>query len=278
MTRPTSLVPPTTPSAAAVHAVVAAGLADPDRLRAWRDRPDLLAALGLAPATVDLEALEDFAGLSEKIRYNQCRGDLPLTFRLLSLTQLEIDLFRQYAPQSLARRQLGRVSTSERLDGLLLFVEAWTSDTDPVRCLVRDVLRHEHTIASLRSAPVASRVEVSRDLVVPRHNGRLVIHRMTCDPRQVGTVLRDRHPDLTQIRRGRWTFGYHRSTAGPLRILEMEPGIGDLLMTIDGRRSFDQIAADLFGDAGASDMLHAAFAQLTRLGLLVWDAPEGVAS
>lgn len=268
------------PGAALAHAVVATGLADPERLRSWRDQPALLATLGLAPGSVDLDALADFAGLSEKIRHNQCRIDLPLTFRLLLLTGLEIALFRDYAPRSLARRRLGRTSTRDRLNGLLEFVEAWAPPTDPDRCLVRDVLRHEHAIATLRDAadpPATAGSDEPDRTAVPRPHGHLVVHRLTCDPRQVGQVLRDRDPDLGRIERGSWTLGYHRPPGRPPRMLEVEHPVGELLRAVDGRRDPGGIAAALLGDAAATDHLLAALTQLTELGLLRWHSGTGAA-
>jgi hypothetical protein len=102
------------------------------------------------------------------------------------------------------------------------------------------------------------------------HNGRLVVHQLTCDPSQVGRVLRAREPDLGDITRGRWTFGYHRTDDGVLRMLEIDPPVGDLLLAVDGRSSLDGIAGRLFGTGTATGRLLPAFTELTALGLLVW--------
>src|SRR5580700_3631480 len=102
--------------------------------------------MGIDPSKVDLGAIAGFAGLSEKVRHNPCREDLPLTFRILSLSGLEIDLFRCYAPTSFERRRRGLNVTADRLEGLANFVEQWAPASDPARTLVRDVLRHEHSI------------------------------------------------------------------------------------------------------------------------------------
>lgn len=270
----TLIAPSPSPPAALAHSVVATGLADADRLRAWRADPARLGELGVDPSTVDLGSLADFAGLSEKIRHNPCRDDLQLTFRLLLVSGLEIELFRDYAPRSLERRRQGLNSVADRLEGLLQFVEGWASETDQVRCLLRDVLRHEHVVAILRAAEVGvfRTADASKPggPAIPLYNGYLLVRRMTCDPRQVGRVLRAREPDLGQIERGSWTFGYHKSTEGRLRMLEVDHGVGDLILAVDGRTSADGIAERLFGDGPAAGSLLAAFDQLTELGLLVW--------
>lgn len=262
------------PPAALAHSIVATGLADADRLRAWGAEPARLEEFGVDPSAVDLGSLADFAGLSEKIRHNPCRDDLQLTFRLLLVSGLEIELFRDYAPRSLQRRRQGLNSVADRLDGLLQFVEGWASGTDQVRCFIRDVLRHEHVIASLRTAAVGTfrTADPSKPggQVIPLYNGHLLIRRMTCDPRQVGRVLRAREPDLGQIERGSWTFGYHKAAGGRLRMLEVDHGVGDLILAVDGRTSADGIAERLFGHGPATGSLLAAFDQLTELGLLVW--------
>ena len=73
-----------------VHAVLAAGVQNPALIEAWRRDPELLRGLGLDPAKVDLDALWKFAGLTLKVRHNGIREDLPLTFRLLHVTELAV--------------------------------------------------------------------------------------------------------------------------------------------------------------------------------------------
>jgi len=265
---------------ALAHAVVAAGLADPDLLRAWTEEPTRLAAIGIDPAAVDLDSLANFAGLAEKVRQNPCRLYLPLTFRLLGLTGLEIKLFRDYAPESQRRRQLGLNSPMERVDGLANFVERWAMDDDAVGSLIRDVLRHEHALALLSMASpvlVPERRAVRLDgRSVPGHAGRTLVRTLSCDPEQTGAVIRQRVPDLSNIERGRWTFVYHRDTGDRLQVLEVEPGVGHLLLAVDGQASVDDIAIRLFGHRATAGSLLPAFDQLVELGLLGWRAdPRG---
>ena len=275
----TLMRPTPSPSAALVHTVVAAGLADAQRLQAWQARPVLLAELGVDPSTMDLDALACFAGLSEMIRHNLCRADLQQTFRLLLLTGLEIELFRDYAPRSLARRRQGLKSTADRLDGLLEFVKEWASGPDPLRRLIRDMLQHEHIVATVRSAEIGSApnaATVTAGLrAIPVQNGFLRVQQMSCDPRQVSEVLRDRDPDLARIARGSWTFAYHSQAPGSLRMLEIDRGVGDLILVVDGQISVEGIGKRLLGNDVPARSLVALFSQLTELGLFTWRSDAG---
>lgn len=268
------------PRAALVHSVVAAGLVDTGRLQAWRAQPATLGQLGIDASAIDLDSLADFAGLAEKIRHNPCRQDLQLTFRLLLLTGLEIKLFRDYASRPLARRRQGLQFPAHRLDSLMQFVEEWSAGADPTRCLIRDALRHEHAVATLGAAeagplPGAHSGEPNGS-AIPLHNGLLLVHRMTCDPWQLGRILRTRDPDLGRVERGSWTFGYHKTARSPLRMMEMDHEVGDLILAVDGRTSLDGISRRLLGDAATGTLL-AAFEQLTALGLLSWRRADGAA-
>src|SRR5262249_48489155 len=156
----------------------ATALVDADRLAAWRADPARLAEYGIEPSTMDLDGVADFAGLAERVRHNQCRGDLELTFRLLRLTKLEVALFRDDTPVWLQRRRAGRNSTADRIAGLAEFVADW-ADGDATRTLVRDVLDHEHAIARLRHAdaptpPPGAGASRPDGPAVPLPNGRLV--------------------------------------------------------------------------------------------------------
>jgi len=259
------------PSAALTHTVLATGLVDADRLAAWRADPGQLAGIGVDPSTMDLDALTDFAGLSEKVRHNQCRHDLQQTFRLLVLTGLEIALFREYTPVSLRRRRAGLNSTPDRIAGLTEFVEGWAPDDDPERTLIRDVLGHEHTVVELRRAgltrPPDTVAERPSGKAVPLHNGRIVVRSSTCDPRQVGLVLKTREPDLARIERGTWTLVYRRGFDGSLAMFEVDSGVGELLLAVDGETTVGDLATRLRVPPA---QLTTALDRLTEAGLLLW--------
>ena len=67
--------------ASRVHAIVAAGLENPELLARWKREPESLRAYGVDPAAFDLDAIWKFAGLTAKVKHNGLRFDLPLTFR-----------------------------------------------------------------------------------------------------------------------------------------------------------------------------------------------------
>jgi len=160
----------------------------------------------------------------------------------------------------------------DRIEGLAAFVSAWAEDGDPLRTLIRDALRHEQTVALLRSADQdqsACPTAGSPPLAVPAPNGHLRVHILSCDPRSLQRILADRPAHLLDIERGRWTFIYHR-TAERLRVLEVEHAVGDLITAVDGRSSVRDIAARLFGDPDETQALNSLFEQLVEIGLLRW--------
>jgi hypothetical protein len=104
--------------ASRIHSVIAAGLSDPALLAHWRQTPELLRRVGVDPAQLDLDALWKFAGLAEKIRCNPCRGDVPLTFRMLNKTGLEIEVFAGSAGRATELRRAGRNGAREKMRAL----------------------------------------------------------------------------------------------------------------------------------------------------------------
>jgi len=267
------------PSAALVHSLMAAALSDPQRLQDWAARPELVERYGVDASTLDVSTLADFAGMAEKIRHNQCREHLPLTFRLIRLTGVEVELFRTYAPRSSQRRRQGLTSVSDRLAGLAEFVDEWADEGEPLRTLVRDVLWHEYLISVLRAPESASdagtRPTADADGALPVPAGQIVVRQATCDPLQVARVLRAKEPDLACITRRPSTFVYH-GAQGRVRILEVEPGVAELLLVVDGRSSVEAIADRLFGDETLVPHLRSTLEQLADLGLLAWRSDGAV--
>ena len=241
---------------------------DPVRLAREAAKPP--AQRSAALRELDLDSLADFMGLTEKVRHNQVRGDLEMTFRLLRITGQEIQLFRDYAPTSLQRRARRLTSPTQRLDGLVEFTESWAG-TDPQRCLVRDVLRYEHTVARFRRD---TSVEEDREPAVLltdsvlTHHGTIVAVDATCHPVAVLDALRAHEPDLQRIERQPYVLVYHRSPCGRFRALEVEPGARALLDAVDGRSSVRELAQLLFGDDALADALRAAYQALADIGLV----------
>ncbi len=249
-----------TPSARLVHSVIATCLTEPGR-------EECVAAS--LPEPLDIEAVSYFAGLAEKVRHNGIRRDLELTFRLLRLSGLEMELFRDYAPASAQRRARGLTSPTERLTGLMDFASEWAG-TDEDRCLIRDVLRHEQIIAGFRRAPKLQAADsggpVTHESVVSLH-GTVIVVDAVCDPMQVADVLRARVPDLTAIVRRSVLMVYHRAPSGQVRMIEVSEGVPCLLEAVDGISDVHELGARLLGDGESTDAV-VGYAALCDLGLV----------
>lgn len=263
------------PSAALTHSVLAAALVDADRLAAWRADPGRLGEYGIEPSAMDLDGLADFAGLAERVRHNQCRLDLQLTFRLLWLAKLEVALFRDYTPVSLRRRRAGLNTTADRIAGLAEFVAEW-AEGDPARDLIRETLDHEHTVARLHHAGIpapprgagASRPDGP---AVPLPNGQLVVRTSSCNPRQVAEVLKATKPDPSLIERGSWTLIYRRGFDGSLTVSEVDRGLGALVSVVTGDADVAALAGRL---RVPQELLSTMLDRLTGLGMFWWRSGE----
>jgi ABC-type spermidine/putrescine transport system permease subunit II len=81
--------------------MVASGLSVRTDVSHLRLAAHLLTALltlgGIVWTALDLAALGKFAGLSVKVRHNPLRPMMPLTFRLMSVAAIEIEIFAAYA-------------------------------------------------------------------------------------------------------------------------------------------------------------------------------------
>src|SRR5947209_19627158 len=125
------------------HAIIAAGLENPDLLARWNERPELLRSYGVDPAAFDLGAIRKFAGLSAKVRHNGLRFHLPLTFRFLSLNGLEIEIFADYALHQAREGKPYASNTEERIVELVHFLLAWLDVNKPEQSLVWDLVRRD---------------------------------------------------------------------------------------------------------------------------------------
>lgn len=263
------------PPAALTHAVLATALVDADRLAAWRADPTRLGEYGIDPSTMDLDGLADFAGLAERVRHNQTRRALALTFRLLWVAKLEVALFRDYTPVSLRRRRDGLNTTPDRIAGLAEFVAGWAGD-DPARVLVRETLDHEHTVARLRGEqvpvpPPGAGPSRPDGPAVPLPNGRLVVRTSHHNPRQVAEVLRADDPDLGLIERGSWTLIYRHGFDGSVTVAEVAPGLGALVRAVTGDEDVAALADRL---RVPFDPLSATLDRLAGLGMFWWRGAE----
>lgn len=234
-----------------VHAVIAAGLANPALIARWREQPERLAALGVDPGAFDLQALEKFAGLALKIRHNGLRGDLPWTFRLLEVAGLEIEVFVAYASSRASTGALLGDTDEARTCNLLAFLEGWLDPTRRDHALLWDLIRHESTIARLArvtmsAVPAVNRSAKPQATGVPRRRDELVLHEMRSDPRAVVMLLREKSPPLGDAVLGTFHFAYARtSVAAEIDILQLDEAGFYLLSLVDGRRTLAEISEQL---------------------------------
>jgi hypothetical protein len=279
-----------------VHAVLAAGVQDPALIAAWRRDPEQLRALGVDPAEVDLDALWKFAGLTVKVRHNGIREDLPLTFRLLHVTELAIDVFASYAARCADEgRRLGAGAEARARD-FVEFLEGWLDLERPAHALLWDLVRHERALARLaRAAPVqpppaaqepaerpragargraagaASRARVT-GAAVPRLREGVIVHAMRSDPRVMAALLRERTPQLEQVPLEPCCLCYWRAGA-EVMIVRLDDSAQYLLALADGVRTAAEIHRELLGGARPTAGFLRLLGELAELGVIVVAAP-----
>lgn len=261
-----------------VHAIIAAGLENPTLLSRWRREPELLRKCGVDPDTVDLDALWKFAGLSAKVKHNGLRGHLPSTFRLLNIAGLEIEVFASYATFQAGQGKRYAPSPEGRSDDLLLFLEQWLDFGKHEHALLWDVIRHETTLARLRTKSLKIESTISdttakcrpRTNSIPKVCGEIVLHEMRSDPRVVEKLLRRKRPNLQQVSKGTFHFCYWR-TAEALFILQLDELGLFLLSMIDGKRSIADIGYSIDGRRKTCAELQNALSELAALRIVAFN-------
>jgi len=267
-----------------VHAVLAAGVENPGLIARWRREPQLLRSYGIEPDTVDLDGLWKFAGLTVKVRHNAIREDLPLTFRLMSVAGLEIEIFAAYAGDRASKGARYASTAEARACDLVDFLEHWLDLERPGHSLLWDMLRHERALAQLTksappSGPGAERVGGPRtapsSATLPRVRGKIILHEMRSDPRAVGAALRASAPRLPGVLLEPAYFCYWRADAAKeISIVQLDAFGFYILSFVDGARS----AADLNRELGGGKKPTRAFLQLLgelgALGILELGRPR----
>ena len=250
--------------ASRVHAIVAAGLENPELLARWKQEPESLRAYGVDPAMFDLDALWKFAGLSAKVKHNGLRFDLPLTFRFLSLNGLEIEVFGSYASHK-ARAGIRYAPTAEgRIVELVDFLRDWLDFDKTEHSLLWDLIRHEAALAQL-----CKRTPSPRRVRVPHIAGDVILHQMTCDPRVLGKLLRQKSFDPSRVQRRVVHLCYwNPGDRGEICILELNELGYHLLSLVDGKRSLADFNRLLGGKTRISKKLMDAFGELARVGVI----------
>jgi hypothetical protein len=251
-----------------VHAVVAAGLADPRLLAKWSRGGQDLVARGIDPAAIDLAALRKFAGLTTSIRHNGLRRDFPETFRLLSLARLEIDLFADYAMHLAEESQRLAATPAERADDLIAFLERWIDPHDRAHRLVLGLARHEAALLKM-SGPMDFTPEPPASRL-PTIRGKLLLAPYEQDPRDIAAAedgllgAAARHDEVL--------LAYWRQHAeATLRIATLDAFTYELLLRTDGSRTVAELAVALTGTEPDGQFL-AGLGAVTQLGLIAWCA------
>jgi hypothetical protein len=187
-----------------VHAVLAAAVDDPGvpfRLQRQAGKA--------GAAALDFDRVRLFAGLAVKVRHNDVRLSLPLTFKILDLLKISIEFFSSYARQAAVPRNANRKSRDDKIQSTIEFLNRWLDDENQNHRLVHDVARHEHALIQLRRTTTlpADPCGVDRAQATPKSRPRrcqpLIYHEMSCDPLELERQLCSRHCDLSAIGRSR---------------------------------------------------------------------------
>ncbi|RXT47857.1 RiPP maturation protein ApyI [Bradyrhizobium betae] len=239
-----------------VHATLAAAVADPDAL-------ERLCRSGDARRSFDVERIRLFAGLALKVRHNDIRLLLPLTFKLLDRLKISVPIFAAYGKTAAALRVAKRTTQSDKLEVISGFIEGWLRADDPLHALVRDALHHERALLALKDnhakvpagtndrEVMRSKATVAPASVVRRATG-LIRNEMSCNPLLLATALDSPASDLSVLRRDQLHF-VHRWDArrGCATAVEIDE-LGHVLLELaDGRRSLTRLI-DMLRRAGVT--------------------------
>ncbi len=259
-----------------VHAVLAAGVQHPDLLAKWQTDPSFLQSKGIAPETMDLTALRKFAGLTIKVKHNGLRFDLPLTFRLMNLTELDIATFSAYATHCDATEHRLAKPSPERTCDLISFMEEWLELAQRNHSLLWDIIRHEQALAQLKKLTAGTSIDTEdgssavrplRGTNIPQVQGQIILHRMQCDPQVVGAALFQRPLRLEQIPEEIHFYCYWRA-ADEVRILELDEFGYYALQLIDGITSVAELNRRMGGGSRPTKAFTGALRQLAAVGIL----------
>jgi len=236
----------TTTPARRIHAAIAAAMADPAVLARWSSDPGALKAEGLDDLTLDLAKMRHFAGLTVKVRHNDLRLDMPLSFALLDRLKLSIPLFADYALAAAELRAAGKTGRADKMHALYRFLGDWIDPDDPAHRIAWDLFRHEYILQTLRKATFARGADPVPGR--PRPIGKIVKDAFTTDPLTLERrVAAGDTPKAAPTDR-RVICVYHRRDAGAgIRVLEIDSLGGVMLDLADGDRNAEDIAAILAG-------------------------------
>jgi hypothetical protein len=213
----------------------------------WRESSTARAAAPVALDDRNLDRLWRFSGLATKVRHNDVRLSLPVTFGLLDRFGLSIELFAAYAPHAAALRQAGRNARAQKIGAIASFLYRWLDRRNPAHARVWDMLRHERAIFEAQrraSGNVPSqRTRVFDAKAVPVCAPGVPRRRLGCDPIALAQMLQRRSCDLLQGPVGVFHFAYRwdarRRCVDIVRLDETAVIVLDL---VDGSSSIASIA------------------------------------
>jgi hypothetical protein len=266
-------------SARQIQAVIAAGLADPKMLYSWIKNPELLRPCGINPSDLDLEALWRFSGLTTKVRHNDLRRYLPMTFALLSNTGLEFEIFADYAIPAAEMRAVGKNTISDKLQALFEFIQGWLDLRIHNHALLWHILQHEITITQIRNVVKQGAILVNQRCEnyefeindTPIILGMLRLLELSFDPRSISNTLRRKPSELSALQPNPLRIGYWREGDSPqISLLDLDEYTFHILRLIDGSHSIRDIAQALAGQDNplAEETILGLMRQLADIGLL----------
>lgn len=239
-------------SARRVHALLAAALADPSLLVQWRrNRP---AVRRVGAAALDLDQVRLFSGLVTKVRQNDIRYSLPLTFQLMDVFKISIEVFASYAEPASALRKAGKKSRAEKILALFEFLDGWLDHENRDHALIRDIIRHERALFDLGDGQAAMTAQPdnatgARRLSirsVPQRCVSVSHHEMSCNPLELAQMLRSSRCDLASLTRGQFFYVYRWDNRNACVSVDEIDELGFVLVDLaDGARSLTEIAAFL---------------------------------
>ena len=269
-----------------VHAILAAGVENPELIARWRRDPRPLLDHGVEPGSIDLAALWMFAGLTVKVRHNGIREDFPLTFRLMNVAGLDIEVFASYAAFRASAGEQYATTTEARARDLIIFLEHWLDLDRTDHPLLWDLIRHEQALARLSKSALMHRGPAAADAgtpsqgkptgkSVPKICGEIVLHEMQCDPRAVGLTLRESVPLLNRIPLATRYFCYWRADgAQKIQILELDAFGYYALSFVDGTRSTADLSRELGGNCRPTRGFLRSLGELAAVGILGFGSPS----
>lgn len=264
-------------TAARVHAVLAAAVDNPALIARWKENPKLVSLYGIGPESIDLETLSKFAGLTVKVRHNGVRQIVPVTFRLMSLLGLEIEIFASYASFIAKKKRQYAATAEERLSELIGFLEDSLDHRRRNHILIWDLIRHEQAVAQLTNMIAKpSRVGGGEHGITPKceHSvptvcGYTVLRSMRCDARTLALLVSQSVPELSELRLERRYFCYWLApSVGEIQMLDLDDFGFYLLSLIDGKRSTTELNRQLGGDRRSFQFLLNYLSNLAEIGII----------